>query len=133
MLGKNPWTKRIARNIKQENRESSPEHLALFDTSPPAKYLILVGRMYSMGRSDAFEGRSEELLSLLQLTDVEKKKLTVEYSTGVMKKEARLGAALLPNPELLFLDEPFEGVDAITRVSLRDRSPLRPPRIPPSL
>src|SRR5262249_34235819 len=31
-----------------------------------------------------------------------------------------LAAALLPNPDLLFLDEPFEGVDAITSRVIRD-------------
>ena len=37
-----------------------------------------------------------------------------------MKKKLALAAALLPNPDLLFLDEPFEGVDAVTSRVLRD-------------
>jgi len=37
-----------------------------------------------------------------------------------MKKKLALAAALLPNPDLLFLDEPFEGVDAITSRIIRD-------------
>jgi ABC-2 type transport system ATP-binding protein len=37
-----------------------------------------------------------------------------------MKKKLALAAALLPNPDLLFLDEPFEGVDAITSRVIRD-------------
>src|SRR5262249_41125368 len=57
-------------------------------------------------------------LSLLGLAD-EVKKLTLEYSHG-MKKKLALAAALLPNPDLLFLDEPFEGVDAITSRVIRD-------------
>jgi len=36
-----------------------------------------------------------------------------------MKKKLALAAALLPNPDLLFLDEPFEGVDAITSRVIR--------------
>src|SRR5213079_110289 len=59
-----------------------------------------------------------ELLSLLAL-EGEEKKLAVEYSHG-MKKKLALAAALLPNPDLLFLDEPFEGVDAITSRIIRD-------------
>ena len=31
-----------------------------------------------------------------------------------------MAAALLPNPDLLFLDEPFEGVDAVTSRVIRD-------------
>ncbi len=37
-----------------------------------------------------------------------------------MKKKLALAAALLPNPDLLFLDEPFEGVDAVTSRAIRD-------------
>src|SRR5690606_13214321 len=61
---------------------------------------------------------TEELLHLLGLDDAEKK-LTMEYSHGMRKKLA-LGAALLPGPELLFLDEPFEGVDAVASRTIRD-------------
>jgi ABC-2 type transport system ATP-binding protein len=62
--------------------------------------------------------RSSDLLEMLQLAD-EVKKLTVEYSHG-MKKKLALAAALLPNPDLLFLDEPFEGVDAVTSRVIKD-------------
>src|SRR4030095_2024117 len=37
-----------------------------------------------------------------------------------MKKKLALAAALIANPDLLFLDEPFEGVDAVTSRVLRD-------------
>ena len=43
----------------------------------------------------------------------------MEYSHG-MKKKLAMAAALLPNPDLLFLDEPFEGVDAVTSRVIRD-------------
>ena len=67
---------------------------------------------------DLIRSRIDELLPLLDL-EVEEKKLTVEYSHG-MKKKLALAAALLPNPDLLFLDEPFEGVDAVTSHVIRD-------------
>ena len=51
--------------------------------------------------------------------DHEDKKLTLEYSHG-MKKKLTLAAALIPDPALLFLDEPFEGVDAVSSRVLRD-------------
>ena len=51
--------------------------------------------------------------------DNEEKKLALEYSHG-MKKKLTLAAALIPNPDLLFLDEPFEGVDAVASRVLRD-------------
>src|SRR5207237_749382 len=76
-----------------------------------------VGRMHLLPR-DTIRSRSEELLALLDLAG-EEKKLTLEYSHG-MKKKLALAAALLPNPDLLFLDEPFEGVDAVTSRVVRD-------------
>ncbi len=49
----------------------------------------------------------------------EERKLTMEYSHG-MKKKLALAAALIANPDVLFLDEPFEGVDAVASRVLRD-------------
>ncbi|HJZ90637.1 MAG TPA: ABC transporter ATP-binding protein [Gemmataceae bacterium] len=93
------------------------ENLSLFDNLTAREYLTFIGRMYLMDR-DTIRNRSDELLALLGL-DEEEKKLTLEYSHG-MKKKLALAAALLPNPDLLFLDEPFEGVDAITSRLIRD-------------
>jgi ABC-2 type transport system ATP-binding protein len=94
-----------------------PEDLALFDNLTAREYLTFVGRVHLMPR-DTIRSRSDELLSLLALQD-EEKKLTLEYSHG-MKKKLAMAAALLPNPDLLFLDEPFEGVDAVTSRVIRD-------------
>lgn len=94
-----------------------PEDLALFDNLTAREYLTFVGRIHLMPR-ETIRSRSEELLELLGLQD-EHKKLTLEYSHG-MKKKLAMAAALLPNPDLLFLDEPFEGVDAVTSRVIRD-------------
>jgi ABC-2 type transport system ATP-binding protein len=94
-----------------------PEDLALFDNLTAREHLTFIGRMYLMPR-DTIRERIDELLSLLELSEAEKK-LTMEYSHG-MKKKLALAAALLPNPDLLFLDEPFEGVDAVTSRVIRD-------------
>jgi ABC-2 type transport system ATP-binding protein len=94
-----------------------PEDLALFDNLTGREYLTFVGRIHLMPR-DTIRSRIDELLSLLDLQD-EEKKLTLEYSHG-MKKKLAMAAALLPNPDLLFLDEPFEGVDAVTSRVIRD-------------
>lgn len=67
---------------------------------------------------DLIRGRAAELLGVLGLAG-EEKKLTLEYSHG-MKKKLSLAAALLPNPDLLFLDEPFEGVDAVSSRVISD-------------
>jgi ABC-2 type transport system ATP-binding protein len=94
-----------------------PEDLALFDNLTAREYLTFIGRMYLVPR-DTIQTRIDELLPVLGLENDEKK-LALEYSHG-MKKKLALAAALLPNPDLLFLDEPFEGVDAITSRVIRD-------------
>ncbi|MGQ0636139.1 MAG: ABC transporter ATP-binding protein [Planctomycetaceae bacterium] len=94
-----------------------PEDLALFDNLTAREYLTFVGRIQLMPR-ETIRSRADELLSLLGLHE-EEKKLALEYSHG-MKKKLAMAAALLPNPDLLFLDEPFEGVDAVTSRVIRD-------------
>src|ERR1039457_6187453 len=94
-----------------------PENLALFDNLTAREYLTFIGRMYLLPR-DTIRTRAEELLAMMDLAH-EEKKLTLEYSHG-MKKKLSLAAALIPNPDLLFLGEPFEGVDAVASRVLRD-------------
>lgn len=94
-----------------------PENLALFDNLTAREYLTFIGRMYLLPRETVRE-RCNELLVMMNL-EHEEKKLTLEFSHG-MKKKLSLAAALIPNPELLFLDEPFEGVDAVASRVLRD-------------
>src|SRR4029077_12028864 len=94
-----------------------PENLALFDNLTAREYLTFIGRMYLLPLPTVRE-RTQELLTVMSLEN-EEKKLTMEYSPG-MKKKLALAAALIANPDLLFLDEPFEGVDAVASRVLRD-------------
>ena len=94
-----------------------PEDLALFDNLTAREHLTFIGRMYLLPR-ETIRTRIDELILMMGLQNDETK-LTLEYSHG-MKKKLALAAALLPNPDLLFLDEPFEGVDAVTSRVIRD-------------
>jgi len=94
-----------------------PEQLGLFDNLTAREYLTFIGRMYLLPL-DTVRERCQELLALMDL-DKDEKKLSLEFSHGMRKKLA-LAAALLPDPHLLFLDEPFEGVDAVASRVLRD-------------
>ncbi|MBX3746178.1 MAG: ABC transporter ATP-binding protein [Verrucomicrobiae bacterium] len=94
-----------------------PENLGLFDNLTGREYLTFIGRMYGVPLATVRE-RCGELLAVMGL-EGEERKLTLEYSHGMRKKLA-LAAALLPDPDLLFLDEPFEGVDAVSSRMLRD-------------
>ncbi|HKP72493.1 MAG TPA: ABC transporter ATP-binding protein [Pyrinomonadaceae bacterium] len=94
-----------------------PEDLNLFERLTGAEMLTFTGRMYGLGREETMV-RARELLALMEL-DGEPKKLVVEYSHG-MKKKLSLACALIHRPEILFLDEPFEGVDALASRTLKD-------------
>lgn len=94
-----------------------PEDLNLFERLTGAEMLSFTGRMYGL-RTEEISQRSKELLALMDLQD-EPRKLIIEYSHG-MKKKLSLACALIHRPEILFLDEPFEGVDAIASRTLKD-------------
>ena len=93
-----------------------PEGLALFGRLTGAEYLTFVGRMYGLDR-DTCARRATELLDFMQLAD-QPRKLVTDYSHGMQKKLA-LAAAVIHGPKILFLDEPFEGVDAIAAGTLK--------------
>jgi ABC-2 type transport system ATP-binding protein len=94
-----------------------PEDLNLFDRLTGPEMLTFTGRMYGL-KPDQIAERANELLALMEL-DQQPRKLIVEYSHG-MKKKLSLACALVHGPELLFLDEPFEGVDAIASRTLKN-------------
>jgi len=87
-----------------------PEGMALFGRLTGAEYLNFAARMYGLDRHTSAK-RAAELLDFMQLGD-QPKTLITDYSHGMQKRLA-LAAAVIHGPKILFLDEPFEGVDAI--------------------
>jgi len=93
-----------------------PEGMALFGRLTAREYLRFVGRMYGLDRDTAGQ-RTEELLDFMSLAG-EDRKLVTDFSHGMQKKLA-LAAAVIHGPRVLFLDEPFEGVDAVAAGTLK--------------
>jgi ABC-2 type transport system ATP-binding protein len=93
-----------------------PEGMALFGRLTGSEYLNFVGRMYGLDSATAAK-RTSELLEFMQLVD-QPKTLVTDYSHGMQKKLA-LAAAVIHGPRILFLDEPFEGVDAVASNTLK--------------
>jgi ABC-2 type transport system ATP-binding protein len=93
-----------------------PEGMALFGRLTGSEFLNFAGRMYGLDRETAAR-RAAELLDFMQLAD-QPKKLVTDYSHGMQKKLA-MAAAVIHGPKVLFLDEPFEGVDAIAAGTLK--------------
>jgi ABC-2 type transport system ATP-binding protein len=114
LLGHNIWQAPI--EVKRQIGVV-PEKLHLFERLTGAEYLEFVGAMYGLSE-DLIQVRSAELLELMELSQ-RNDRLIADYSHGMRKKLA-LAAALIHNPRLLFLDEPFEGVDAVSGRILRE-------------
>ena len=93
-----------------------PEGLRLFERLSGRELLGYLGRLRGLPRREV-DSRADELLAVLDLAD-DARTLVVDYSTGMRKKIA-LAAALLHNPRVLFLDEPFEGVDPVAAQTIR--------------
>jgi ABC-2 type transport system ATP-binding protein len=84
-----------------------PETLGLFEPLYAHEFLAFVARMFGLGETAARK-RVTELLQALELTD--NAKTLSQYSTG-MRKRVAFAAALIHQPEVMFLDEPFESID----------------------
>jgi len=94
-----------------------PEDLALFDRLSGAETLDFIGHVYGVAPAVA-RARADELLALMDLKAAAGD-MVADYSHGMRKKIA-LAAALLPAPRLLFLDEPFEGIDAVASRQIKE-------------
>jgi ABC-2 type transport system ATP-binding protein len=93
-----------------------PEEFNLYERLTGAELLDFTAAMHGIDRDEATRRRTE-LLDLLDLHDAGSK-LIGDYSRGMRKKVA-LGAAIIHRPPVLFLDEPFEGVDAVSARLIR--------------
>lgn len=94
-----------------------PEGLRLFERLSGRELLSYTGRLRGLS-GDEVDGRAAELLGVFGLGPAADQ-LVVDYSTGMRKKMA-LACALLHNPSVLFLDEPFEAVDPVSARTVRD-------------
>jgi ABC-2 type transport system ATP-binding protein len=88
-----------------------PESLGLFDMLTVEEHLRLCGPIYGLS-TDETRRRSDQLLEVLGL-EHGRHTPAAQCSHGMRKKTA-LALALLHNPRVLFLDEPFEGIDPVT-------------------
>jgi ABC-2 type transport system ATP-binding protein len=94
-----------------------PEDLGLFDDLTVEEHLLLTGDIYGVPREQT-RARTSQLLHALSL-EHGRRTFAVSCSHGMRKKTA-FAMALLPNPAVLFLDEPFEAIDPVTAKIMRD-------------
>jgi ABC-2 type transport system ATP-binding protein len=79
--------------------------------------LLLHGRLFGLDNAQATE-RAEELLSLVELEDAADR--VIKGYSGGMQRRLDLAAALVHEPEVLFLDEPTTGLDPASRLTIWD-------------
>jgi ABC-2 type transport system ATP-binding protein len=93
-----------------------PEEPHLYPQLSGREYLQLVGRLRGLPRR-TLEPRMDEMLRLFSLWEDRHTALS-SYSKG-MRQKILLSAALLHDPDVLILDEPFSGLDVNTALVLR--------------
>lgn len=95
----------------------SPQETVLSEHLNSWENLSLIGRVHGIG-SKELKRRSEELLETVGLTERAKDRV-VKFSGG-MKRRLNLIMALVPDPKILFLDEPTLGLDPQSRRAIWD-------------
>lgn len=93
-----------------------PDPLLLFERLTGIEQLVHIGLLRNLGPIET-ETRSRGLLEVLGLTEAADEAIG-DYSHG-MRKKLSLATALLHRPALLLLDEPFEGVDPVSAMTVR--------------
>jgi ABC-2 type transport system ATP-binding protein len=94
-----------------------PEEIDLYERLTGAEFLVFAARMHGLPLEEA-RRRTSDLLELMELTE-DQNRLIVDYSMG-MKKKTAFAAALIHHPKVLFLDEPFNGIDPISVRAIRN-------------
>jgi len=93
-----------------------PDGIRLFDRLTGREMLMLTAQMRSVPAAVATP-RADALLEALGLT-ADATTLVADYSAGMTKKIG-LACALVHNPSLVILDEPFESVDPVSGEAIR--------------
>ena len=94
-----------------------PEELALFEALTIWEHLLMVGPVYGLSLKET-EQRAAQLLKYLDLW--QGRHTYVDEASHGMRKKCSLAMALIHNPQVLFLDEPFEGIDPVSSRNIKD-------------
>jgi len=94
-----------------------PEERGLYRKMTPESVIVYFGRLKGM-KASAARARALELLKAYGLGDVASKKMKT-LSKGMAQK-VQILAAIVQEPELVILDEPFSGLDPVNQATLED-------------
>ncbi|MFB6319503.1 ABC transporter ATP-binding protein [Saccharicrinis sp. FJH54] len=94
-----------------------PENGALYEMLTPKEYLSLIGTLYSM-KPEVTEDRIQHFLKYFGLEKNIDQRMDT-FSKG-MKQKILITAGVLNNPDILFLDEPLNGLDANSVIQVKE-------------
>lgn len=94
-----------------------PENAIMYEHLTPMEYLEFIGTLYGLERTDVTK-KAEELLLLFEMRDHANERM-VSFSKG-MKQKIHIISGLLHNPEVIFMDEPLNGLDASAVIIVKE-------------
>jgi len=93
------------------------DRLILYDRLTVLENIVFFSSFYNLSKSEIYK-RAEELLHLLDMWDWRNTRVS-KLSTG-MRQKVNIARALVPQPDILFLDEPTLGLDPHTTKKIRE-------------
>lgn len=115
VMGHTPWTDRLA-YTEHIGVVFGQKGLLWWDL-PPQDSFLLYKSIYGMNEDD-FQKRSQQLIAMFDAQELVKRP-TRKLSLGE-RMRCEIIAALLHKPEVLFLDEPTIGLDAMAKAKMRE-------------
>ena len=94
-----------------------PESGALYENLTPSEYLNMIGSLYHLA-DEVLENKIDEFLKIFKLKNSKNDRMNT-FSKG-MKQKVVISAALLHNPDVIFFDEPLNGLDANSALLLKE-------------
>mgnify|MGYP005831997949 CR=1 FL=1 len=101
----------------RENIGLVSEKMIMYERLTAAENMRFFGNLYAMPKQK-LEDRIDELLGLVNMTEWKSTQIS-KFSTG-MRQRINVVRALLPEPEIIFMDEPTLGLDPQTTLSIRE-------------
>jgi ABC-2 type transport system ATP-binding protein len=92
-----------------------PERDSVYAFLTGAEFVTATAKLHGLPDPDAAAGRA---ISMLEMTDAQHRKIST-YSKG-MRQRIKVAAALVHDPEVVLLDEPFNGMDPRQRLHMMD-------------
>lgn len=101
----------------RENIGLVAEKMIMYDNLSAAENLRFFGKLYRIPK-EKLEKRIDELLEMVDMQEWKDTQIN-KFSTG-MKQRINVIRALLPEPKIIFMDEPTLGLDPQTTFSIRE-------------